>query len=107
MCRVAHLVHFGDITHRVFVQRADQPHNVITSSGGFSRPGVIAMQRRTFVNLTGGAIAALAFDSLLLAAAQQGRTLVAYPDPAVEIVDPLFAKYKIERAAVERLCGDC
>jgi hypothetical protein len=55
------------------------------------------------MNLTGGAIAALAFDSLPLAAAQQGRTPVAYPDPAVEIVDPRFAKYKIQSAAVERL----
>src|SRR5437764_10382370 len=61
------------------------------------------MQRRTFMNLTGGAIAALALDSLPLAAAQQGRTPVAYPDPAVEIVDPRFAKYKIQSAAVERL----
>ena len=61
------------------------------------------MQRRTFMNLTGGAIGALAFDPLPLARSQQGKTPVAYPDPAVEIVDPRFAKYKIQSAAVERL----
>ena len=55
------------------------------------------------MNLTGGAIGALAFDSLPLAAAQQGKTPVAYPDPAIEIVDPRFAKYKIQSAAVEHL----
>src|SRR6478752_4092495 len=61
------------------------------------------MQRRTFMNLTTGAIGALAFDSLPLAAVQEGKTPVAYPDPAVEIVDPRFAKYKIQSAAIERL----
>ena len=61
------------------------------------------MQRRTFMNLTAGAIGAVAFDFLPLAAAQQGKTPVAYPDPAVEIVDPRFTKYKIQSAAVERL----
>ena len=29
---------------------------------------------------------------------------VRYPDPAVEVIDPRFAKYKIGNAAVERLC---
>ena len=61
------------------------------------------MQRRTFMNLTGGAIGVLAFDSSPLRAARQDKTPVAYPDPAVEIVDPRFAKYKIQSAAVERL----
>ena len=28
-----------------------------------------------------------------------------YPDPAVEVLDPSFAKYRIFNAAVERLAG--
>lgn len=61
------------------------------------------MQRRTFMNLSAGAVAGLALDSVPRARAQQSTTLVSYPDPAVEIVDPRFAKYKIITAAVERL----
>ena len=55
------------------------------------------------MNLTGGAVTALAFDRLPLSSAQQSKTPVAYPDPAIETVDPRFAKYKIQSAAVERL----
>src|SRR5581483_11552331 len=73
--------------------------NVITFPGRTLRPSVTPMQRRTFMNLTTGAIGAVAFDFLPLAAAQQGKTPVAYPDPAVEIVDPRFAKYRIQSAA--------
>ena len=29
---------------------------------------------------------------------------VRYPDPAIEVIDPRFAKYKIGNAAIERLC---
>jgi gluconolactonase len=61
------------------------------------------MNRRTFLNSTAGATTTLAFQSLALAREQEGRTTVAYPDPAVEIVDPSFAKYKVINAAVERL----
>jgi len=61
------------------------------------------MQRRTFMNMTAGAMTALAFDPLARATGQQAKTPVAYPDPAVEIVDPRFAKYKVQSAAVERL----
>jgi len=61
------------------------------------------MQRRTFMNLTAGAVTALALDPLTLAKDQQAKTPVAYPDPAVEVVDPRFAKYRIISAAVERL----
>jgi gluconolactonase len=67
------------------------------------RPSVTPMQRRTFINLTAGAVTALAVDSLPLASVAQTKTPVAYPDPAVEMVDPRFAKYKIQSAAVERL----
>jgi len=61
------------------------------------------MQRRKFVNLSAGAAAALAFDPLTFAKPQDRKTLVAYPDPAVEVVDPRFAKYRLGNAAVERL----
>lgn len=55
------------------------------------------------MNLTAGAVTALAVDPLSLAKAQDAKTPVVYPDPAVEAVDPRFAKYKVINAAVERL----
>lgn len=55
------------------------------------------------MNVTAGAVSALALDPLALATGQEARTPVPYPDPAVEVVDPRFAKYKIGNAAVERL----
>ena len=61
------------------------------------------MQRRTFVSLTAGAMTALAFDPVARAAGSEQKTVVAYPDPAVEVVDPRFARYKVNNAAVERL----
>lgn len=61
------------------------------------------MHRRTFMNLTASSAAALSLNPLALGASQSLRTPVAYPDPAVEIVDPRFAKYKVNNAAVERL----
>ncbi len=79
------------------------------------------MERRTFMNVTAGAAAALACKPLALAGEQErkgtaadqerdGRVVyqehkgpVAYPDPAVEVVDARFAKYKVGNAAVERL----
>jgi gluconolactonase len=61
------------------------------------------MQRRTFMNLTASAATALAFHPLARATEQSQKTPVLYPDPAVEVVDPRFAKYKVGNAAVERL----
>ncbi len=61
------------------------------------------MHRRTFMNISAGAMAALAADPFSHATVQGSSMPVAYPDPAVEIVDPRFAKYKIANAAVERL----
>ena len=55
------------------------------------------------MNLTAGAVGALALDPLPLASSPQNNTPVAYPDPAVEIVDPRFAKYRVLSAAIERL----
>ena len=63
------------------------------------------MQRRTFMNLSVGAATAFAFHPLARAEApnQTQKTPVLYPDPAVEVIDQRFAKYKVGNAAVERL----
>jgi len=61
------------------------------------------MQRRAFMNLTAGAATALAFKPWTLSAEPDQKNLVIYPDPAVEVIDPRFEKYKVGNAAVERL----
>src|ERR1700694_3435340 len=61
------------------------------------------MQRRAFMNLTVSAATALAFHPLARAAEQAQKNPVLYPDPAVEVIDPRFAKYRVGNAAVERL----
>src|SRR5437016_3547991 len=61
------------------------------------------MQRRTFMDVTLGAATALALKPWALAEEQERKSLVAYPDPAVEVIDPRFTKYKVGNAAVERL----
>jgi gluconolactonase len=61
------------------------------------------MKRRAFMNVTAGAATALGFRGFAAAEQQERKTPVAYPDPAVEIIDPRFAKYKLNSAAVERL----
>ena len=61
------------------------------------------MQRRTFMNMAAGFTTALAFEPLGFGKEQDGKKLTTYPDPAVEVVDPRFAKYKVINAAVERL----
>jgi len=61
------------------------------------------MKRRTFLNVTAGAATALACKPLTAAAEQDRKTPVVYPDPAVETIDPRFAKYIVGNAAVERL----
>jgi gluconolactonase len=61
------------------------------------------MHRRTFMNVTASAAAALAFKPLAFAAQQDRKNPVPYPDPAIEVVDPRFAKYVQGNAAVERL----
>ncbi len=38
-----------------------------------------------------------------LASEQEQKRIVAYPDPAIEIVDPRFANYQVTSAAVQRL----
>jgi gluconolactonase len=61
------------------------------------------VHRRTFMNLTTSATTALALNPLVLVESQQSQHPVVYPDPAVEVIDPRFAKYKVGNAAVERL----
>ena len=61
------------------------------------------MQRRTFVNLAAGAAMAAVLKPVAFASAQEPKRPTPYPDPAVEVVDPRFAKYQILSAAVERL----
>ena len=51
------------------------------------------MQRRTFIDLTLGAAAALALKPCAVCDEQERKSLVVYPDPAVEVIDPRFAKY--------------
>ena len=58
------------------------------------------MNRRTFLSATAGATTMWRFS---LAPEEQDRKPTAYPDSAIEIVDPSFAKYKVNNAAVERL----
>ena len=69
------------------------------------------MQRRQFVSSAAAATAAAAFTfrpSVLARDADQERlSPVRYPDPAVEVVDPRFAKYKVGNAALERLYTGC
>src|SRR6202022_2462243 len=65
--------------------------------------GGASMQRREFVSAAAGAAAALAWKPSTLAGEQERKAPVRYPDPAVEVVDPRFAKYKVGNAAIERL----
>jgi len=61
------------------------------------------MQRRTFMNVAAGAATALCLDPRALAEEQERERPVVYPDPAIEVIDQRFAKYKVGNAAVERL----
>jgi gluconolactonase len=80
------------------------------------------MRRRAFMHMAAASTAALAGKPCLFPVtelsyaelsprspadfpekAPQQKTPVRYPDPAVEIVDPRFKKYKVNAAAVERL----
>jgi gluconolactonase len=61
------------------------------------------MERRTFMKVAAGAATARAFKPSALVAQQERKSPVPYPDPAVEVVDPRFAKYRVANAAVERL----
>ena len=51
------------------------------------------------MNITAGAATALALKPWVLAEEQEWKSPVVYPDPAVEVIDPRFAKYKVINAA--------
>ena len=55
------------------------------------------------MNMAAGLTAALACEPLGLGWEQERKNPVPYPDPAIEVVDPRFAKYRVASAAVERL----
>ncbi len=61
------------------------------------------MQRRTFVTLAAAAGASLGTSRGSNAKDWSLPPLVKYPDPAIEVVHPSFAKYKQGNAAIERL----
>jgi gluconolactonase len=82
---------------------ATAEHAMIECAGGNFPAGAIPMQRRTFLGVTAGARAALASKPLALAEEQERKNPVLYPDPAVEVIDPRFAKVKVINGAVERL----
>lgn len=80
---------------------ATAEHAMIECAGGNFPAGAIPMQRRTFLGVTAGARAALASKPLALAEEQERKNPVPYPDPAVEVIDPRFAKFKVINGAVE------
>ncbi len=64
------------------------------------------MERRTFLNVAAGGAAAMAMNPSAMGAGMAGaqeRKPVAYPDAAIEVIDPRFQKYLVINAAVERL----
>jgi gluconolactonase len=61
------------------------------------------MQRRAFLNVAAAGTATLAMDPFAAASEQERKIPVAYPDAAIELIDPRFAKYRQANAAVERL----
>jgi len=65
------------------------------------------MERRQFLNLAAAATATMALEPATSATNAETKNPVHYPDPAIEIVDPLFAKYFVGNAAIERLYTGC
>ena len=65
------------------------------------------MQRRTFLNVATAATAAMALEPLAVAGNPDAKAPTHYPDAAVEVLDPRFAKYVVFNAAVERLYTGC
>ena len=60
------------------------------------------MRRRAFMKMAASVAPALVLTPGVLAGEEPKRPVL-YRDPAVEIIDPRFAKYKLGNAAVERL----
>src|SRR5215472_2125494 len=62
------------------------------------------MHRRRFMGLSvGAATTALTLNTWEHAQAQERKAPTPYPDSAIEILDPRFAKYVVLNAALERL----
>ena len=61
------------------------------------------MQRRTFMTMAVASGASLAVNPRGLAKDWGIPQITKYPDPAVEVLHPSFAKYKLGNAAIERL----
>src|ERR687898_834256 len=55
--------------------------------------------RRTFLTTSAAAV----FSAGVMQAMQQWQESQRYPDPRIEIIDPVFAQYRINAAKVERL----
>jgi len=60
------------------------------------------MNRRNFMGIAASAASSLAFKASVHGMWQE-KTPSVYPDPAIEIIDPRFAKYRVPNAAIERL----
>jgi gluconolactonase len=65
------------------------------------------MQRRQFLKLAAAATVTMALEPATSATNAETKNPVHYPDPAIEIVDPRFAKYFVGNAAIERLYTGC
>jgi gluconolactonase len=61
------------------------------------------MLRRSFLKTSFAGISAAALNPLAVSAQAGPQRIVPYPDPAVEVIDPRFAQYKVGNTAVERL----
>ena len=61
------------------------------------------MHRRAFMNTAAAATADLVIKPWTMARDWNNPASVRYPDPAIEVIDLQFAKYKLGNAAVERL----
>jgi gluconolactonase len=61
------------------------------------------MPQHTFTGATASAYATSATESPGQATARWPMSPVRYPDPAIRVLDPRFAKYRLGNAAVERL----
>jgi gluconolactonase len=61
------------------------------------------MPQRAFTTATASAHATSAMDASGQATERWPLSPVRYPDPAIQVLDPRFAKYRLGNAAVERL----
>src|SRR5919106_2006851 len=74
-----------------------------TRPAGRDRERKSSMSQRTFSTATASAHAPSATPSAGYPAERWPLSPVRYPDPAIQVLDPRFAKYRLGNAAVERL----